>query len=49
MSDALLRKTRWRLVLGSGADASLGKLSGNPAACDEALAYLYDREYGAGR
>lgn len=49
MSDALLRKTRWRLVLGSGADASLGKLSGNPAACDEALAYLYDREYGSDR
>ena len=47
MNDA--RKTRWRLVLGAGAEASLGKLSGTPAARDEALAYLYDREYTSDR
>lgn len=49
MSDTTRRKTRWRLVLGSGADSCLGKLAGNEAACDEALAYLYDREYSSQR
>jgi Mg-chelatase subunit ChlD len=49
MTGDVLRKVRWRLVLGAGADACLGKLSGQPAACDEALAYLYDREYSSDR
>lgn len=49
MKDALLRKTRWRLILGTGADSCLGGLGGHAAECDRALSYLYDREYGAGR
>ncbi len=44
------RVLRWRLVLGEGAEAALGcKPQGEAAAQDEALAFLYDREYGAGR
>ena len=49
MSDPVQRKTRWRLVLGAGADSCLGRLGGSAAACDEALAYLYDREYASDR
>jgi Mg-chelatase subunit ChlD len=49
MNDHLQRKTRWRLVLGDGAESCLGGLTGQAAACDKALSYLYDREYGAGR
>lgn len=49
MSEATRRKTRWRLVLGSGAESSLGGLCDKDAACDEALAYLYDREYSGQR
>lgn len=41
---------RWRLVLGAGAESALGcGLSGDAAAQDIALSYLYDREYGAAR
>jgi Mg-chelatase subunit ChlD len=49
MSDEVVRKTRWRLMLGAGSEACLGKLSGSSAACDEALSYLYDREYASDR
>jgi len=36
------RLRRWRLVLGSEAESSCGKLSGAPAEMDQALAALYD-------
>ncbi|HWA25364.1 MAG TPA: VWA domain-containing protein [Lacunisphaera sp.] len=49
MNDPAQRQRRWRLMLGAGVDSTLGALSGSDAAQDEALAYLYDREYGAGR
>jgi VWA domain containing CoxE-like protein len=44
MSDAELRRLRWRLVLGSTAEASMGGLSGEWADRDRAMAFLYDRE-----
>src|SRR5262245_52827493 len=41
---------RWRLVLGSDAEQGLGcGLEGQDARRDQALGYLYGREYGAGR
>jgi Mg-chelatase subunit ChlD len=41
---------RWRLVLGSDAEQGLGcGLDGQDARRDQALGYLYGREYGAGR
>jgi Mg-chelatase subunit ChlD len=44
------RLIRWRLVLGPGAEEELGcKLAGPDADRDEALEYLYGREYGADR
>jgi hypothetical protein len=44
------RMVRWRLVLGHGAEEALGcSLDGAAAGQDQALAYLYDREYGQGR
>ena len=44
------RLVRWRLVLGHGAEEALGcSLDGAAAGQDQALAYLYDREYGQGR
>ena len=44
------QKIRWRLVLGTSAEQALGcPLEGRAAAQDQALAYLYDREYGRGR
>jgi hypothetical protein len=44
------RLVRWRLVLGQGAEGALGcSLDGAAAAQDQALDYLYNREYGAGR
>lgn len=49
MSDRS-RLVRWRLVLGDSADESLGcELSAGEQACDRALGFLYDREYGPGR
>lgn len=48
MSDAY-RKARWRLVLGAGSEDLCGGLSDTDAERDRCLAYLYDREYGAGR
>jgi Mg-chelatase subunit ChlD len=43
------RKTRWRLVLGSGSEETMGGLGGEDARREQLLAFLYDREYGAGR
>jgi Mg-chelatase subunit ChlD len=44
------RLLRWRLVLGGGAEGVLGGLpDAEWAAREEALGYLYDREYGPGR
>src|SRR5262245_21813436 len=41
---------RWRLVLGADAEQGLGcGLNGTDARRDQALGYLYNREYGAGR
>jgi Mg-chelatase subunit ChlD len=49
MSDERTRRMRWRLVLGEGAEELLGGLAGEWQARDAVLAYLYNREYGAGR
>ena len=50
MSGSQSRLVRWRLVLGSGAEGALGcGLDGAAAAQDQALGYLYDREYGKSR
>ena len=38
------RLRRWRLVLGSEAETSCGKLSGAPAEIDQALSALYDAD-----
>ncbi len=38
------RLRRWRLVLGSEAESSCGKLSGVPAEMDQALSALYDAD-----
>jgi len=38
------RLRRWRLVLGSEAETSCGKLSGVPAEMDQALAALYESD-----
>lgn len=44
------RLVRWRLVLGSSAEQALGcQLNGVEQQCDQALGYLYDREYGPAR
>ncbi len=40
---------RWRLLLGHYAEAKLGELSGTDAERDQALHYLYQREYGPNR
>lgn len=43
-------RLRWRLILGAEADQACGaSLSGEMAACDQALGFLYGREYGKGR
>ena len=43
-----VRRVRWRLVLGPGAEEVLGAcLEGEGLRQDQALAYLYDREYGS--
>lgn len=42
MSDDLERMRRWRLALGSDAEAACGGLSGAAAEIDQALAALYD-------
>jgi Mg-chelatase subunit ChlD len=49
MSDAN-RLVRWRLVLGDSAEEALGSpLGGGDLRRDQALGFLYDREYGPGR
>lgn len=48
--DERTRKVRWRLVLGPGSEQCLGGLpEGEWQEREEALGYLYDREYGSGR
>lgn len=52
MSDDELharRMSRWRLVMGPGAEQLCGGLSDDDARRDACLGYLYDREYGRGR
>lgn len=50
MNDDRSRRTRWRLVLGPGSESCLGGLpDGECQARDEALGYLYNREYGRER
>lgn len=48
MSDKQ-RLSRWRLVMGSGAEETCGGLGGAEADMDLCLEYLYNREYGGGR
>jgi Mg-chelatase subunit ChlD len=49
MSEAN-RLVRWRLVLGESAEQALGcPLDGGDLQRDQALGFLYDREYGLGR
>lgn len=48
MSDKQ-RLSRWRLVMGSGAEETCGGLAGADADKDMCLEYLYNREYGSGR
>ncbi|WP_437193291.1 VWA domain-containing protein [Planctomicrobium sp. SH527] len=43
------RLGRWRLVMGEGAEELCGGLSGDDECRDQALSFLYDREYGQGR
>ena len=47
--SARRQKVRWRLVLGEGSGEALGGLEGEALARDQALGFLYDREYGLGR
>ncbi len=50
MDDVRKRRARWRLVLGAGTEEVLGALPDEESqAREEALAFLYDREYGPGR
>lgn len=50
MTDNRARRIRWRLVLGPGSEGCLGGLpEGEWQEREQALGYLYDREYGAGR
>lgn len=49
MDDHRARLVRWRLVLGKGTEDLLGGLPGDAAAQDDALEYLYGREYGGKR
>ena len=47
--DDKTRMARWRLVLGKGAEDVCGGLGGEMAGMEDALGFLYDREYGQGR
>lgn len=49
MSTESTRKARWRLVLGKGAESCFGGCGGDEARRDEALGFLYDREYSKRR
>lgn len=44
-----LRRARWRLVMGPGAEQACGGLAGEDAQRDACLNYLYNREYGEDR
>lgn len=49
MDTQRTRMIRWRLVLGSGSEELLGGLSGEWQDREAAIAFLYNREYGAAR
>jgi Mg-chelatase subunit ChlD len=49
MSEHATRLARWRLMLGAGTEDVLGGVPDALAEHDQAVAYLYDREYGHGR
>jgi len=50
VNDQRSQKARWRLILGESSESALGDvLSGVEIAQDEALGFLYHREYGKGR
>lgn len=42
-------RLRWRLILGAEADQACGASCAEMAPCDQALGFLYGREYGKGR
>ena len=44
--EQTLRKARWRLIMGSGAEQICGGLSQEEMEQDECLGFLYDRQYG---
>lgn len=48
MTD-LIRKARWRLVMGAGSEQLCGGLAEEDEARDLCLGFLYDREYGEDR
>lgn len=47
--DFKARQIRWRMVMGRGAEDVLGAIPDEWEARDEALSFLYDREYGPDR
>lgn len=49
MSKERVRKTRWRLVLGAGAEDCFGGIDAEGAKQERCLGFLYDREYGKKR
>lgn len=49
MSKERIRKTRWRLVLGAGAEDCFGGIDAEGAKQERCLGFLYDREYGQKR
>jgi Mg-chelatase subunit ChlD len=48
-ADVRRRMLRWRLVLGEGTEETLGGLAGDWQRREEALGFLYGREYGPRR
>lgn len=48
-NDDTTRKVRWRLILGEEAQDNTCALGGQDAERDQALEFLYKREYGSGR
>lgn len=49
MSKERVRKTRWRLVLGAGAEDCFGGIDPEGQRQERCLGFLYDREYGKKR
>jgi Mg-chelatase subunit ChlD len=49
VSEERRRQLRWRLVLGEGTEQTLGGLEGEWKRREEALGFLYRREYGPSR